>query len=206
MKGYSKNLIGLLRLGLDVAWVLNFVIVPIGFGLLVYAFFHDDFTRLAIEVNLPKTEMLKEVNGVTSPLQNVQLETRSAKLSMQILNTPVVMAVSLLLLVAFELLILVIIYNLKLFFSNLNNGDAFSAQNVKSVKRVALSVALFFPLQLLYYLCANSILRVNIPSGYGLSLGHQFNFKILIIAGILYVVAEVFNSGLKLKEENEEFV
>jgi hypothetical protein len=206
MKGHTKNLIGLLKLSLDVAWVLNLVFVPVALGFLVYAFLHDDFTRLALPVNLPKAEMLKKVEEVTTPLQNVQLETKSATLSIQIVNTPVVITGSLLLLVAFELLILNTIYNLRLVFSNLKNGYSFSVQNVRSVKQAALSIALFFFLQLFIYMCAVLVIRLNIPSGYQLSLGPDPDFKILLIAAILYIVAEIFNSGLKLQEENEEFV
>lgn len=91
-------------------------------------------------------------------------------------------------------------------FSSLNKGSAFTYKNVVSIRRTAFLVALVIPLQFILYLLKEVIIRFNVPTPQHLSAGPAFDYKIMIIAAILYIVAEVFNSGLELKAENEEFV
>ncbi len=206
MKSGSKKLIRVIKLALDIAWYLNFALAALALSFLVYIFASEEYVDTNIQVHFSQPHELNRIDAITGQVKDVVLETKTAVLNMKMKNTPFTAASSLFLLVAFELLAFAIIYNLRMLFSSLNKGSAFTYKNVVSIRRTAFLVALVIPLQFILYLLKEVIIRFNVPTPQHLSAGPAFDYKIMIIAAILYIVAEVFNSGLELKAENEEFV
>ncbi len=89
----------------------------------------------------------------------------------------------------------------------MSKGYPFTFENVVALKRTALCVALIWPLGLVIQVIAQIIIRNSIPSPAILAIKEPaFSSQVILIAAILYIIAEVFNAGLELKKENEEFV
>ncbi|HEY0054142.1 MAG TPA: DUF2975 domain-containing protein [Pedobacter sp.] len=205
MKSNSRKLIKVLKVGLDIAWYLNFIFAAIGLIVLVYVFTTREYSEMSMQVQIP-TQELNKVASSTDIIKDVILTTKEATLKMQMKNTLWHIVSSLVLFFLIELLAITIIYNLRKLFSGLNKGYPFTYENVVILRRTAICVALIWPLGLIIQLIAGIIIGISISSTYPIKVGESFDFKILLIAAILYIMAEVFNSGLELKKENEEFV
>lgn len=206
METNSKKLIRIIKAILDIAWYSNFILAAIAVCMLIFVFASDKYSDFSVQVDIPQFTMMNKVNVTSDQVKDVNLITDNARLKMKMRNTPFVIGSSLILLFVIEFLIFSILYNLRKFFSSLNKGNPFTYENVKTLKRSALFIALILPVQAIMFLLGNYIVRSNISSIHRLSVDADFDFKAIVIAAILYIVAEIFNLGLELKKENEEFV
>ena len=209
MKSSSKKLIRVIKVCLDVAWYANFVLATVAFSFLIYTFFSsnsEEYQETSSYVRTGRYYLKADISGNTDDVRNAVLRTNIAYLSYEIKSTPLVKFFAFFILLAFELLAFSLISHLRKFFTNLDRGLLFTGQNVEVLKRCALFALLILPLQLLIYLLEQYYLTSNFPASYRFSVESSLNFEILIICSILYIAAEIFNYGLELKKENEEFV
>ncbi|MEJ6979123.1 DUF2975 domain-containing protein [Pedobacter sp. P351] len=206
METNSKKLIRIIKAVLDLAWYGNFILAAIALCTLLYVFTFEQYSDCTLQVNIPQYTVQSKVKVISDHVKDVNLIADNASLKMKMRNTPFVIGSSLFLLCLIEFLIFSIIYHLRKLFSSLDKGNPFTYENVKTLKISALFIALIIPVQALVFLLANFLVRFNISSVHKLSLDADLDFKAIVIAAILYIVAEIFNSGLELKKENEEFV
>jgi hypothetical protein len=206
MRSNSRKLIKLIKVGLDIAWYLNFILAAIGLTVLVYVFTSREYSEMSMNVQIPIQE-LRKVSSSTDMVKDVALTTKEATLNMQVKNTAGQIVSSLFLFFVIELLAITIIYNLRKLFSGLNKGYSFTYENVVALRKTSICVALIWPLGLVAQALTAMIIGTSVSSPYPLSVMQSgFDYKTILIAAILYIIAEVFNSGLELKKENEEFV
>lgn len=206
MRSNSRKLIKLIKVGLDIAWYLNFILAAIGLTVLVYVFTSREYSEMSMKVQIPIQE-LRKVSSSTDMVKDVALTTKEATLNMQVKNTAGQIVSSLFLFFVIELLAITIIYNLRKLFSGLNKGYSFTYENVVALRKTSICVALIWPLGLVAQALTAMIIGTSVSSPYPLSVMQSgFDYKTILIAAILYIIAEVFNSGLELKKENEEFV
>lgn len=206
METNSKKLIRVIKTGLDIAWYGNFILAAFALCMLIFVFASDAYSDFDVQVEIPQYTMMNTVKVTSDQVKDVNLITNNASLKMKMKNTPFVISSSLILLFVIEFIIFSILYNLRELFSSLNKGNPFTYENVKTLKRSALFIALILPVQAIMFLLGNYIVESNISSIHRLSVDADFDFKAIAIAAILYIVAEIFNSGLELKKEIEEFI
>ena len=206
MKTNSKRLIYILKMCIDFLWYANILVATVALGMLSYGFITNNFLEWSTLVHFPQHTVINEIELITDNVKDVLLKTSEATLTLQLKNSLFNMITSFFVYFAFEIILFSILFNLRKLFLSLDNGLSFTANNVISLKRIALFISLIFPLNLIWYLIDLYVLNSNISKIHNLSVQPDLDFEVLIIAAILYIVAEIFNNGLELKKENEEFV
>ena len=204
MKSNSKKLIRIIKIGLDVTWYGNFVLAAIAFGLLSHDFLTKPFVNSSSEVTIRKHVISVPVS-VTNETKGALLTTVDAHLSYKTKVNSKLVAASIFFFLAIEGFILLTIYHLRKVFKSLNQHQPFSPQVVKSLKVVSLVIALISPFDIMMDMYS------AVQIGYHFADQHfsksvDWNFEPIITGAILYIMAEIFNHGLELKKENEEFV
>lgn len=206
MKTNSKRLIKFLKVGLDVAWYGNFLLAALALAFLIYEFSSEEYTRMGLQVRIP-TQKLNEITSSTNLVKDISLATREGELTLLMKNTFWHSAVALFFFGLIEFFVFIIIFELRRLFSRLSKGHVFTYDNVVVLRRLAMIIALIWPLGFLIQLVQRVVIQFSVPRSYRLSVTESaFDYKILLVAAILYIIAEVFNHGLELKKENEEFV
>lgn len=204
MKNTAKQLIQILKTLVNIAWYGNFVLIIAAGFFLGRELIFNNYIETSYNLELKRQDLLKGADKNSPVVKNLRISTTAADISFEMKNSLFVRVSSLLLFAMIELLITAILYHLRKLFFNLKQDRHFEGENVSALKRVAFLVALIFPLQLLIQFTAQTTLNLYLLSNY--SVRWEANFYVLIIAAILYIVAEIFNRGLELRKENEEFV
>ncbi len=104
-----------------------------------------------------------------------------------------------------QLLVIAILYNLRKIFRMFYHHQPFDYKNVTSIKIIALYLSLIWIKDIIFNLITYSYyLKYELAYKFG----WRWDFKIrgIVIAAIVYIVAEIFKYGFELKRENEEFV
>ncbi|MBC7565819.1 MAG: DUF2975 domain-containing protein [Pedobacter sp.] len=202
----SRRVIRVIKVILDVGWYFNIVLATIAGSMLFYEFAFNTYADWNTTVHIPQYDFSEKIDLNTDEVKDVILRTSTATLGLKIKNTLLVKSSSIFLLFAIECLIFSIIYHLRKLFSSLHKGVPFTFENVITLKRIAFFIALILPVQIILYLFELQILNANFSKPIKFSVDPVLNFEVLLIAIIFYIVAEIFNSGLELKKENEGFV
>jgi len=112
-----------------------------------------------------------------------------------------------------SLLTIGILYNLRKVFGTIYRQEPFQYKNIRRLKVTALYISLFFVLDLIWtatnYLVLKNYNYLVLKSYHRIEKFHtswHFSKGYLEVAAIIYIMAEIFNYGLELKRENEEFV
>lgn len=205
MKGNSRKLISIIKISLDVAWYGNFILALVA-SIFLSLSTVNDYDEASSYIRTPSYIFKKDIAGKNDDVKNALLRTNIAYLSYEIRSTPFVRFSGFFSLIAIEALIFSIIYHLRKLFSSLNKGLAFTQQNVATLKRISLLILLILPVQFVFFLAERYFFEGNFPTSYQFSVEPQIDFKVIIIAAILYIAAEIFNYGLELKKETEEFI
>jgi len=103
---------------------------------------------------------------------------------------------------------MIALYFLYRAFKSFAQGEFFSAQNSKSLKRFAIFLFAQACLQPLHGALASVLLSLNHPAGQkllSLSIGSN-EVRIIAIAMILWVISELLIKGRELANENQAFV
>jgi hypothetical protein len=209
MKSNSRNLIKVIKVILDVAWYGNIAIAVVAFSFLCYIFFFtpgNQYEEMSTQVHIGSHHFEKKVVEHTADVKDARLVSRVATLSYKIKSTPLVTASAFLLLISLEALFFLIIFHLRKLFRSLYQGEVFTRENANSLKLAGLFIMLILPVQLIVYGLEIFFIRSNFKGIKWFSVEPGFDYKPLIIGFTLYILAEIFDYGLQLKKENEEFV
>ena len=205
MKRNSRKLISIIKYSIDIAWYANFILALVG-TIFMSLSAVNNYNETSSYVRTPRYIFQKDITAKTDAVKNALLRTNIAYLSYEIKSTPLVKFSGFFFLIAIEALIFSIIYHLRKLFTCLNKGSAFTQENVVTLKRIAVFILLILPVQFVIFLVERYFFEVNFADSHRFSVEAQLDFKVLIIAAVLFITAEIFNYGLELKKETEEFV
>lgn len=104
-----------------------------------------------------------------------------------------------------QLLVIAILYNLRKIFLTFYHSEPFDYKNITRIKIIAFYLSLIWVKNIIYSLIMHSYF-IDYQLASKFLWRWDFNIRGIVIAAIVYIVAEVFKYGFELKKENEEFV
>jgi hypothetical protein len=206
MRPKSKTLINVLKLVLDVAWYLNFVLIAIAIYFLGREFATNEYIESSAMVRIPRVAVLDSVPLISNNVKTAELTTNVGSLTFQVRNDWFQKITAFFFLFAIEAFIVSIIYYLRKLFRNFKSDLLFNYDNVRSLRILAMLVALIYVGKAVLYFVVSYTVNSNFSSTNKFTVDYSSDGKELLIAAILYIVAGIFKYGLELKRENEEFV
>lgn len=208
MKTKSHYLVVSLRWSTEALWYLNFLAIALLIFLFAKEHISQDYHYFNQEVAISLPSALTDKQPINSPnfIENAKLLRLDGRIMMDVKNSPTNTMLIVCYLIALETLIITTLYSMRKLFKSLNDQKPFTAENIKSLKTIALAVLMYFPLDWLVHLANVSI--ASSLEGYGkfYTLAWQPKLWIVLLSVIIYVLANIFQYGLKLDEENKQFV
>jgi len=192
-------------------WITNF-----GLGMLSIIFIGAVIFNLMINLNMFSNELdlavelpvkvnFSEVGNLHLNNQDIDVQLLKATSRVQFTDTPsfisIKIGIALLIVLSFGIFLF---WTFRKFIKNVKQGIVFTFDNIHLLKRLAYGVAGFWLfsiiyMQIMYYYIARKLEFENIEVTSEFS-----NFSgILFLSLFIWVLAHIFESGLKLKEENE---
>jgi len=214
----AKNLIfNFIRLVLAFGWLANIVFAILAFVVLTIEFTTQDYGLTTIKYPLKpaadipslSNSVIVNAHSLADRVQHITFQADDAVIKFQLKNTAANIVCSYLFLIAIEILLMLILNNLRKVFCSIKENMPFKQENIKRLNITALCFALFTPLTMLLSIASYQMLAANIP-GYR----QQFQavwlesdcFDGLWIGLAIYVTTFVFKNGLELQKENGEFI
>jgi len=192
-----------LYLGYGLLWVVLFLMVVFGIGVLVTGKSKDVDLPLHLNVTYLEAYMQMEAPETGARLLPAVSSNGTVEIRLGEGEWPYAMALALIALL--EIVItLFILHQLLNFLEAVTNGHLFVRQNAAAIRKIGWVVALYAPVAgLIQYLMASALIgRVCLP---GATLGYGFYFDIntIVLGLIIVVIAQIFDEGVKLKEEQD---
>jgi hypothetical protein len=184
---------------------MSFILVLAGliFNILLYTdFFGND---LQLHTHLPGKVDFLETGILDHELGEVKVELVEASTRIHFFNTPGFIArrVGVALLLAMGFLALMA-WIFRSFTYNVYKGEIFSLANIKKLKYLAYSIAAFWLFTVLYLQYAYHFFNQKLIFEHIRFSDDIPNFSSLLFLSLfIWVIAHVFMSGLKLKQEQE---
>jgi len=186
----------LVRVFTEVAWYLNFLFFAIILAFITFFFFSSNqfSTSIAAQYRIPP-----------QPVGGVKISEIMVNASLKL--TPLMIVTTYFFLFLFEGLVAGTLYHLRKVFKAIRQLQPFSADNIKSLKTIALIFALATPVKIVYGLIIYSVVSHRVPDFHNkyMMVWHE-DFIGLTLGAVIYIIADTFNYGLQLKKETEEFV
>lgn len=173
------------------------------FNILLYTDFFGD--NLQLHVEFPAEIDIREKGLYEYQGEEIQIEFVEASSRIHFFNTPVSLArkFGIAMLIAFGLMIF-IATQFKNLFKKVKNGIVFNEANIKSLKRIAYGITSFWLFTVLYLWILYYSLGGNIEhDGIRLSSTVPNHIYILVLGAFIWVIAHVFEVGLKLQQDQE---
>ncbi len=178
-------------------------IASIVFNILLYtSFFGDDMqlhTRLPVKVDFI------EIGNLRVQDQDIKVELVDATTQIHFINTPAFITKKV------GIIIMVVIlftgfltWTFQRFIKNVKNGEIFTVNNISLLKRLAYGIAGFWLftvvyMQISYHVMAKYLEFENVR----ITNEVQSYSGILFVALFIWVLAHIFITGVKLKQEND---
>ena len=204
----NNNLLKFISRITNIAWYLNMLYIAVMFVALIIGLWIKDpvaiqlaavkFRRATHEIVLKPIETRASFAGGIA---------KEAEITVRMWITPIIYVAFLLLTTFLATISTGIIYHLRKIFAAIKQQQPFRANVVKSLKIIALLLALITPLHLLYSCFSYFILTHTV-----VDFNKQFlmvwseNFIGPILGAVIYIIADILKYGIELKKENEEFV
>ncbi len=208
MKTKSHYLVVSLRWSTEALWYLNFIAIALFIFLFAKEHISQDYHYFNQEVAISLPSALTDKQAINSPdfIENAKLLRLDGRIMMNVKNSTTNTMLMICYLIALEALIITVLYSMRKLFKSLKEEKPFTAENIKNLKIIALAVLMYFPLDWLVHLANVSI--ASSLEGYGefYTLSWQPKLWIVLLSVIIYVLANIFQYGLKLDEENKQFV
>jgi hypothetical protein len=212
----SKNLfLDFIWTALNFGWFANIFLAILGFIILTALFASRDYLDASVKyplkpaVSIPSltNAMAVIVPSSANHVPRITVQADDALIKFQQKTTIPIVVCSYFFLIAIEVLMISIIYNLRKVFSSIKENVPFKEENIKRLKIIALCFTLFTPLSILLSIASYQILAANIP-GYHqqFQIIWQDSFSGLWIGIAIYVTTYVFKIGFELQKENGEFI
>ncbi len=205
MKAIGKRSVAsVLKLLVTAAWYLQFAVFCGVLGLFVYIFTQKEYIGSDVPVKVHEYPRVTGIASASPDLQDTYLTLNAGMLHVEQRINWQLMVAMLAYFIGFAALCLTITHLLRQIFATLTTRQPFDPQNANRLRRIALLVMLFAPLELcndvfMHAVVSNNFSREKVK--FALQLG--INFQVIILGAVLLVIAEVFRVGTQLREENE---
>jgi hypothetical protein len=205
MKTNSNRLLRLVSTVLKFLWYGNILLIVLILSFLTTVYCTSEFTRVSIPIAAIQKEYTKL--GISSHAYgSITLGASQKMLNIELKNTLGNMALSYFFVIATQVLIMIIIYQLRKFFTAIEEKAPFNYINVRRLKITALCFALFTVIHILFGLTLKFIIEQNVKDSENIHLVWSESFFGPALGAALYILADVFRYGFELQKENEEFV
>lgn len=208
MKTNVKWLLNMVNSIVNVLWYVNMVLFVVAFFVLTVTFIENRYTDMSMAVKYKQAPAATTLKPLLSQLnEHITIQEDQALIKMHVAVTPGIMITAYFLLLGFETLVIVTLYNLRKLFKSIKQQQPFEYNNIRRLKIIALCLALFTPLNILYGLLSYITLTGHIE-GFNsrFMMVWSDSFIGVILGAVIYIMADIFSYGFELKKEIEEFV
>lgn len=188
--------------------VIFFLLLIVGLGailfnILLYTdFFGDD---LQLHAYLPAKVNFLEKGDLYLNGQQVKVELVEASTKIHFFNTPGFIAKKMgvvLMIVVF--MIIYLVFEFRRFISNVKKGIIFAENNIFSLKKIAYGLVGLWLFSVVYFQLAYHYIATNLSFEQVVITDEVPYYKgILFLALFIWVLAHIFITGLKMKEEQD---
>ncbi len=190
---------------LKIAWIFNIILIAFVFGLLSFVFVVDEDHHFDLKVKDRQSTQTEVIPSVTGIIREAVVHPDQYLLKMKVENTLPMFVLAFSYFALFELLLMVILYQLRKMFESFSHDTPFSLANVRRLKTTSLCFALCLPFDALL-LGTNYLILKQHGLGDRFMLVGELNYTWLIIAAVIYIMADIFRYGFEIQQENKEFV
>ena len=203
----SGKLISFLGTLVNIIW---WIAIP-GFSLIflfvLYKFIFDGNVNWDIAVTIPPNDFDFSITPNNPSYRFISISGIEGKLIFNVVLTPLLMFVALVVVLSTFSLILAIVYNLRNLFRSLKAGEPFAYENFARLQRIGLFVLSFALVDIGKSLFNRYLLQQNFwDHGKYYSAKLSFGIDVILIGLVILVLAGIFRHGYKLKTENESFI
>jgi len=205
-KLHADWLLNLVNFIVNMLWAVNIVVIVFSFCTLAVVYARSNYTDISTLVKY-RAAIESTITPTSNEVSNITVTPDSANIKMHVKINREIIISSFLLLILYEVCITLILYHLRRVFFNIRRKKPFERENIRGLKITALCTAVFAPLNLLTNYLYLVEFNDQIP-------GFENNFKIpgtgnlvtMVLALVIFVMADVFRNGSELKLENEQFI
>lgn len=194
------------RVVLTIFWYGNIVLTIFAFCMLTWKISTSPYTEFSNAVKYPLVTTSTHIASLKQDVSNITLTPDQATVKMFLANNFIHVASAYFFLLAFEALVMSIIYQLRKFFDTINQSAPFTYENVRRLKITALCFALTTVLSILLGISTAIIFGTSVKDMHLMNMVWEQSFTGLILGAMLYILADVFKYGFELKKEIGEFV
>lgn len=206
MKTNSNWLLKTIRIVLGIIWYVNIVLIFVAFTMLTFKFISNDYVEFSTPVKYAASAQITKMESLTPNATSITVQRDQDILKLQLKNTAGNIVVAYFFFVTLEILVMIIIYQLRKFFDTLKQNAPFRYDNIRRLKITALCFALLTVLHILLGVSTALILKHQVKDFSLLNMVWTESFIGLMLGAVIYVMADVFNYGFTLQKENGEFV
>ena len=203
----NKRLISFLGTLVNIIWWVALPAFSLLFLVVLYKLFIDGNVDWDIAVNIPPNDFDFSITPNKPSYRFIAISGIEGKLLFNVVLTPLLIFVALVLVLGTFYLILAIVYNLRKIFRSLRAGEPFAYENFARLQRIG-----FFVLSLAVLDFGKSLFNRYLLQqhfwGHGKDYSAKLSFGVdmILIGLVILVLAEIFRHGYKLKTENESFI
>ncbi len=203
----NKRLISFLGVLINVIWWVVVPVFSLLFLVVLYKLFIDGNVNWDIAVKIPPNDFDFSITPNKPSYRFIAIAGIEGKLLFNVVLTPLLIFVALVVVGATFYLILAIVYNLRKIFRSLRAGEPFAYENFARLQRIGFFVVSFAILDFGKSLFNRYLLQQHFWShGKDYSAKLSFGIDMILLGLVILVLAEIFRHGYKLKTENESFI
>lgn len=199
-------LLATVRVLLSIFWYFNIALAIFAFCVLTWKISTSDYTEFSNPVKYPPHPTTIQLQSLSPTVDNIVLQPDQAVLKMHLKNTFGRIVLAYFFLIAFEALVMSIIYQLRKFFNTVHQHIPFAYDNIRRLKIIAICFALSTALKILLGISSAIILHANVKDMSLMNMVWEDSLIGLILGAVIYIMADVFKYGFNIQKENEEFI
>jgi hypothetical protein len=173
----------------------------------LYKFIFDGNVNWDIAINIPTNDFDFSLTPNKPSYRFIAIAGIEGKLIFNVVLTPLLIVVALVLVIGTFYLILAIVYNVRKIFRSLRAGEPFAYEKFARLQRIGFFFMAFALLGFGKSLFNRYLLQQHFW-GHGKDYNAKLSFGIdmILIGLVILLLAEIFRHGYKLKTENESFI
>ena len=203
----NKRLISILAILNNIIWWVSIPAFSIIVLIILYQFIFVGNVNWDIALRIPPNDFDFSITPNKPSYRFIAISEIEGTLLFNVVLTPLLIVVALVLVVSTFYLILAIVYNLRKIFRSLRAGEPFAYENFARLQRIGFFILSFAILDFGKSLFNRHLLQQNFWNhGKYYSAKLSFGIDVILIGLVILVLAEIFRHGYKLKTENESFI
>lgn len=201
----KKSLAYVLKVLLNILWVVQIIFFSlIFFGMIIYFATSKEYTFNGWPVILPVDSYSTQVSPTSPKLSDAKVKVEKASLSFRTQSDWQIVALALTDIIVGFGISLTVTYQLRKIFATLTQADPFVASNAARIRIIGF-VLISFPLvSALLGTITNQFVQKHFVAGKNaLLFRYDLELSWVFTGLVILVIAEVFRTGAKLKEEQD---